>query len=77
LVTLIQAAIAIARILNLGKVDEQVFASLMGNEPITLSRIEPFNRSGHSISHFLGSLRRNFPELAKPRKRKSTLALHS
>jgi hypothetical protein len=77
LVTLVQTAIAIARILNLGKVDEQVFASLMGDKPKTLSCIEPFNRSGRSISHFLGSLRVDFSELAKLRKRKSTWALHS
>jgi hypothetical protein len=77
LVTLIQAAIAIARILNLGKVDEQVFATLVGNEPKTLPCIEPFNRSGRSISHFLGSLHVDFSELAKLRKRKSTWALHS
>ena len=40
--------------LNLGIVDEQVFATLLRNEAITLFGVEPFNRSlRHPTTHFL------------------------
>jgi hypothetical protein len=75
-ITLIQAAIAIARILNFGKVHKEVLTTLVGDETITFVRVKPFDRSGRSISHFLGSFVVNLSELCKPPKKKNTWVLH-